>query len=67
LEYVLRDTAQLAGLKDGVSFEMLRWNCAVRDFRSGMDPNRLRKKLGLSQVTWYETVEKLKKLAEPAL
>jgi site-specific recombinase XerD len=67
LEYVLRDAAQLTGLKDGVSFEMLRWTCAVRDFRSGMDPTRLRKKLGLSKITWHETVEKLKKLAEPAL
>jgi site-specific recombinase XerD len=67
LEYVLHDTALLAGLKDGVSFEMLRWTCAVRDFREGMDQNRLRKKLGLSKVTWYETAEKLKKLAEPAL
>jgi site-specific recombinase XerD len=67
LEYVLRDVAELAGLKDGVSFEMLRWTCAVRDFRSGMDLDRLRRKLGLSQITWYETVEKLKKLAEPAL
>ena len=67
LEYVLDDAATLAGLADGVSFEMLRWTCAVRDFRSGMDLDRLRKKLGLSQVTWYETVEKLKKLAEPAL
>jgi site-specific recombinase XerD len=67
LEYVLRDTAQLTGLKGGISFEMLRWTCAVRDFRNGMDPERLRKKLGLSQITWYEVVEKLRKLAEPAL
>jgi integrase/recombinase XerD len=67
LEYVLHDTAKLAGLNDGVSFEMLRWTSAVRDFGGGMDPNRLRKKLGLSQITWYETVEKLKKLAAPAL
>jgi integrase/recombinase XerD len=67
LEYVLRDTAHLAGLHDGVSFEMLRWTCAVRDFRSGMDPEHLRKKLGLSKISWYETLEKLKKLAEPAL
>ena len=67
LEYVLRDTAQFAGLKDGVSFEMLRWTCAVRDFRGGMDAERLRKKLGLSKISWYETEEKLRKLAEPAL
>jgi site-specific recombinase XerD len=67
LEYVLRDAAQLAGLKDGVSFEMLRWTCAVRDFRAGMDPTRLRKKMGLSQITWHETFDKLQKLVEPAL
>ena len=67
LEYVLRDAAQLANLKIGVSFEMLRWTCAVQDYRKGMDSTRLRKKLGLSQITWYETVEKLRKLAEPAL
>ena len=67
LEYVLRDAAQLAGLKDGVSFEMLRWTCAMRDFRAGMDPTRLRRKLGLSKITWNETFEKLRKLAEPAL
>jgi integrase/recombinase XerD len=67
LEYVLHDTATLAGLPEGVSFETLRWTSAVRDFRSGMDLNHLRKKLGLSQISWYETVEKLKKLAEPGL
>jgi integrase/recombinase XerD len=67
LEYVLRDAAQRAGLRDGVSFETLRWTSAVRDFRNGMDPNHLRRKLGLSQITWYETAEKLRKLAEPAL
>jgi len=67
LEYVLTDVAQRAGLADGVSFEMLRWTCAVRDFRDGMDPDRLRRKLGLSQITWYETAAKLKRLVSPAL
>jgi integrase/recombinase XerD len=63
----LRDTAHLAGLREGVSFEMLRWTCAVRDYRGGMGREHLRKKLGLSKITWEETEEKLKKLAEPAL
>lgn len=67
LEYVLHDTAQRAGLGEGVSFEMLRWTCALRDYRSGMDPDRLRKKLGLSQISWYDTEDKLRKLTEPAL
>jgi hypothetical protein len=32
-----------------------------------MDEVRLRDKLGLSQISWHETVDKLKKLAGPAL
>jgi len=67
LEYVLADVSELAGLPDQVSFEMLRWTCAVRDFRDGMDHSHLRKKLGLSKITWRETSEKLAKLAKPGL
>lgn len=67
LEYVLADISELAGLTEQVSFEMLRWTCAVRDFRDGMDHNHLRKKLGLSKITWRETSEKLEKLAKPGL
>lgn len=67
LEYVLTDAARLANLPDGASFEMLRWTCAVRDFRDGMESDKLRQKLGLSKVTWRETEEKLAKLASPGL
>jgi len=66
LEYVLDNVAELAGL-DGISFEMLRWTCAMRDYRAGMDPEKLRRKLGLSKVSWEQTEKKLKKLAAPAL
>jgi len=66
LEYVLRDVSQLAGLPQQVSFEMLRWTCAVRDSRSGMSAEQLRHKLGLSKITWEETREKLARLAAPA-
>ena len=65
LEYVLADISELAGLPDQVSFEMLRWTSAVRDYRDGMDHEHLRKKLGLSKITWRETSEKLAKIAEP--
>jgi len=65
LEYVLAEAAQRAGLQEGLSFEMLRWTCAVRDYREGIGEDRLRKKLGLSRITWQETVEKLKKLIIP--
>lgn len=67
LEYVLTDVAKQAGLAEGVSFEMLRWTCAVRDYRARMDADRLRRKLGLSQMSWKETEPKIVKLAEPPL
>ncbi|NIV29926.1 MAG: site-specific integrase [Anaerolineae bacterium] len=67
LEYVLANVAKLAGLADGVSFEMLRWTCAVRDFRANMDPDQLRRKLGLSRMSWQETEPKLVRLIAPPL
>lgn len=67
LEYVLTDVAKLAGLPEGLSFEMLRWTCAVRDFQARMDPERLRKKMGLSLMSWRETEPKIVRLAEPPL
>ena len=67
LEYVLRDVSRLAGLPKQVSFEMLRWTCAVRDYKGGMSAEQLRHKLGLSKITWEETGEKIARLAAPAL
>ncbi len=63
LEYVLTDMAQEAELSNGASFESLRWTCAFRDFRDGVPHDQLRDKLGLSKVTWRETLQKLEKLA----
>ncbi len=67
LEYVLADVGRLAALPKQLSFEMLRWTCAVRDSRTGMSPGELRRKLGLSEVTWHEAGEKIARLAAPAL
>jgi site-specific recombinase XerD len=67
LEYVLTNVAKQAGLPDGLSFEMLRWTCALRDYQARMDPDRLRRKLGLSQMSWKETEPKIIRLAEPPL
>ena len=55
LEYILRDVAQAADIDKKVSFEMLRWTGAVRDYRRGMSSDRLREKLGLSRISWRET------------
>jgi integrase/recombinase XerD len=67
LEYVLADVGTLAGLPKQVSFEMLRWTCAVRDLKAGMKPDELRRKLGLSEITWREAGDKLARLAAPPL
>lgn len=67
LEYVLEDAAALAGIKGGASFEQLRWTCAVRDYRNGMAADQLREKMGLSYITWRDTLPKIQRLARPAL
>jgi len=66
LEYVLHDVARLAELPP-ISFEMLRWTSAVRNYKAGMDHDKLRQKMGLSRVSWQETSRKLAKLAGPGL
>jgi site-specific recombinase XerD len=67
LEYVLEDAAKLAEILAGCSFEQLRWTCIVRDYRNGMPADQLRHKMGLSMITWRETLPKIQKLARPAL
>jgi len=68
LEYVLDACGKRAGLPERrLSFETLRWTCAVRHFKRGMDEDTLRRKLGLSRITWAETLEKLKALTSPPL
>ncbi len=64
LEYHLEDVSITARLKKHISFEMLRWTCALRDFRDGMEPEKLRRKLGLSKVQWGETRRKIRRLLE---
>jgi site-specific recombinase XerD len=67
LEYVLKHVAEGAELSQGLSFEMLRWTCAVRDYRAGLGADKLRQKLGISKITWREVGIKIAKLAGPAL
>jgi integrase/recombinase XerD len=68
MEYILNEIAEAAGLTEGVSFEGLRMTAAVRDYKAGLPPDTIRKKFGLSEITWNsETFPRIKKLAEPAL
>ncbi len=63
LEYILSDLAQAAGVDPShISFEILRWTSAVRAYRFGMPPEAIRKKLGLSEIAWRETYDKIQKL-----
>ena len=62
LEYVLTKVAAAAKVSR-LTFEILRWTCAVRDYIEGMDHDTLRRKLGLSEISWYETENRLDMLA----
>jgi len=64
LEYILTDIGEAAGLPFNLSFEVLRWTSAVRDHVQGIEDDIIREKLGLSEISWYETGQKIRKLAE---
>jgi len=67
LEYLLHTIATVAYLPFALTFEMLRWTSAVRSLKAGMDPERLRKRLGLSRIAWQATWPTLQKLTEGPL
>ena len=46
-----------------LSFSTLRWTAALRDLQDGMEPERLRLKMGLSEMQWKETLALLRRLA----
>lgn len=62
LEYVLADLAQTTGLGKTLSFESLRWTCAVQDYKNGMPEDHIRQKLGLTTLAWEEDGERLRRL-----
>ena len=64
LEYILRDLQESAGVTTAVSFECLRWTFAVHSYLGSMDTDELRRRMGLSEITWRETLSKVKRLAE---
>ncbi|NIW46295.1 MAG: site-specific integrase [candidate division Zixibacteria bacterium] len=63
LEYLLEDIGKEIGLEDQLSFLMCRWTCALYDLTSGMEPNKIRQKLGISEIQWREVRMKLRRLA----
>jgi site-specific recombinase XerD len=64
LEYILTDLSNGADTSTRISFEIMRWTCAVRDTRNGMEADAIREKMGLSKVSWSETGRKVERLVE---
>lgn len=64
LEYLLEDIGEEAGLDKHLSFDMCRWTCALRDFQSGIEPDKVRQKLGISKIQWREIHMKLRQLSK---
>lgn len=62
LEYLLQDLGAAAGLETQLSFLMCRWTCALNDLKAGMDENKIRQKLGVSEIQWRELGMKLRQL-----
>jgi len=63
LEYLLEDLGEEAGLEKHLSFDMCRWTCALLDWKSDMERDKIRQKLGVSKVQWREISMKLQSLA----
>jgi len=62
LEYLLQDLSTEVGLDKQLSFSMCRWTCALTDWQSEMERDKIRQKLGISKVQWREVGEKLRQL-----
>jgi integrase/recombinase XerD len=63
LEYILEDIGEEAGLEKHLSFLMCRWTCALNDYVNEVDPDKIRQKLGISEIQWREIKMKLGKLS----
>jgi len=63
LEYLLEDLCNEAGLEKHLSFDMCRWTCALNDYRSGMEHEKIRQKLGISKIQWREIGMKIQRLS----
>jgi len=63
LEYLLEDIGEDAGLEKHLSFDMCRWTSALTDWKTGVEHEKIRQKLGISKVQWREIGMKLGRLA----
>lgn len=66
LEYLLEDLGEEAGLEKHLSFDMCRWTSVLDDWRSGIDHDLIRQKMGISKIQWREINFKLRRLSGEA-
>ncbi len=64
LEYLLEDLSNAASFDKHLSFDMCRWTCALMDWQSGIEHEKIRQKLGISKIQWREVRMKLQRLAQ---
>lgn len=65
LNYILAKSVKAADIKKRVTLQLLRDCFAVQQLKSGVPPEALREKLGLSDEAWLESREKYRRLAFP--
>lgn len=63
LEYILEDITEAAGFDKRISFDMCRWTSVLTDLIEGVEPDKIRQKLGVSKIQFREVRLKLRKLA----
>lgn len=64
LEYILEDITEAGGFENRISFDMLRWTSALMDLLDGVEPDKIRQKLGVSKIQFREVRRKLRQLAK---
>lgn len=63
LEYILEDITEEAGFNKRISFDMCRWTSVLSDLIDGVEPDKIRQKLGVSKIQFREIKRKLRQLA----
>lgn len=63
LEYLLEDITEAAGFDKRISFDKCRWTSVLTDLIDGVEPDKIRQKLGVSKIQFREVHRKLRKLA----
>jgi len=63
LEYILEDITEAGGFEKRISFDMCRWTSVLTDLIEGVEPEKIRQKLGVSKIQFREIKQKLRKLA----